>query len=742
MWFIRLKSLLWGIGTESNKAFMNIPGKREFCNRCKSIDLEDILSHPERIRPKYGVEVARLGEPGSWCLDKCPLCQLFYSTTRGREPGSIFDNYNLYAFTSPSCNEVGLNWNEFASEYSETVDATTPVLLRLESAESMKYYTRASERMLAAFPDKHLQEIPNQLPENLLINSLPGATDPVPSISDQSGIRFSTVKENVEFRILKAWLAFCQEEHDCYLHRTELKSGEELPLHFINCHARKVAFKNDGLRSKYAALSYVWGDSEGGDGRRCQNIFPSLPEELPNVISDAIDAARELGFQYLWVDKYCINQDDPDEKTRIINKMDLVYSYAEVTIIVAAGFDPTYGIPGVGRSRRSQLSIKVGKYILIPTLTDPITRIRASKWATRGWTYQEALLSPRRLIFTDDQAYFECCEFSCQEMVSSFPKWPRIYGQGEGILFRHPHQSKNIGLIKGQITHYSTLQLSRKYDRLNAILGTFRSYESMADPLYHYWGVPIDPDPKTGFNSRKSTVGFLHGLLWIVRRPCYRLKEFPSWTWLGWEGEVDWFIPVVGKLVPEPEICSMEIWVELAKGEKIHWEEFQAAIHSEDLKLRERWYTNGGNITHYLHIQAQFVKVRFEYLPEGPSESAAMANNAPGFYFRYSSNPLTYCSLLLSREAEEGGDFFQRLQMESWDSIIMATCESLPVLLVLDWIKEDTAERIGILSLAAHRRPGDEQAMVRSLQNKTPLEYPPPLDPPPLLKRMRKIRLQ
>ena len=72
----------------------------------------------------------------------------------------------------------------------------------------------------------------------------------------------------------------------------------------------------------------------------------------------------------------------------------------------------------------------------------------------------------------------------------------------------------------------------------------------------------------------------------------------------------------------------------------------------------------------------------------------------------------------------------------------MAICESLPVLLVLDCVEDkvDTAERIGFLNLAAHRRPGDDQ--VRSLMNTAPLEIPPPLDPPPLLKRMREIRLQ
>src|SRR5437762_2970525 len=118
MWFIRLKNiytgLLWKFGVETDKSFTNTPSEREFCSRCKSINLKDILSHPEYIRPKYGVEVARLGELGSWDTDKCPLYQLFYSTIfKWREPGFIYDNYNLYAFTSPTAEEIGIDWTDF-----------------------------------------------------------------------------------------------------------------------------------------------------------------------------------------------------------------------------------------------------------------------------------------------------------------------------------------------------------------------------------------------------------------------------------------------------------------------------------------------------------------------------------------------------------------------------------------------------------------------------------------------------
>jgi hypothetical protein len=98
-------------------------------------------------------------------------------------------------------------------------------------------------------------------------------------------------------------------------------------------------------------------------------------------------------------------------------------------------------------------------------------------------------------------------------------------------------------------------------------------------------------------DSRRWTIVLLDGRLWSHDRPCRRQTEFPSWTWLGWSGEPRWFIPDVGELVGGVEICLMEIWVELAGEEKkkrIHWEEFQAQIQSEDLRLEGRWYRDGG----------------------------------------------------------------------------------------------------------------------------------------------------
>ncbi len=106
----------------------------------------------------------------------------------------------------------------------------------------------------------------------------------------------------------------------------------------------------------YVALSYVWNSSKAasaydldtsGDGT------PKLPPSLPLVVEDAIQVVKALGFRYLWVDKFCINQKDEAIKGMQIQHMDAVYENADITIIAAAG-TLAYQVSAGRRGRHSQ----------------------------------------------------------------------------------------------------------------------------------------------------------------------------------------------------------------------------------------------------------------------------------------------------------------------------------------------------------------------------------------------------
>jgi hypothetical protein len=97
--------------------------------------------------------------------------------------------------------------------------------------------------------------------------------------------------------------------------------------------------------------------------------------------------------------------------------MDEIYAKAQLTIIAAAGNDPSYGLPGVGsRSRSSERHVCIGKTKLVQ-LMRPGSDFPKSSWWKRAWTYQEGVLSQRKLVFTDHQVYYVCNRLSTAESL-------------------------------------------------------------------------------------------------------------------------------------------------------------------------------------------------------------------------------------------------------------------------------------------------------------------------------------
>ncbi|KAF2732207.1 HET-domain-containing protein, partial [Polyplosphaeria fusca] len=202
------------------------------------------------------------------------------------------------------------------------------------------------------------------------------------------------------------WLHFCHKKHSC-----AMRYSRPAKLKIIDCKTMEIVTAPPNCN--YFALSYVWGKpSAATEGLTPSLLEPhSTPEVLRNaapVVRDAIQIVKNLGKRYLWVDKYCIPQEDAEMKTKQIKQMDLIYEGAYCTIVVAAGENDAYGIPGLSRPRLVQPSCSIGNTEYVSTLPDPQMEIRRSVWMTRAWTYQEAFCSARRLIFTDHQVYFEC----------------------------------------------------------------------------------------------------------------------------------------------------------------------------------------------------------------------------------------------------------------------------------------------------------------------------------------------
>lgn len=146
------------------------------------------------------------------------------------------------------------------------------------------------------------------------------------------------------------------------------------------------------------ASSWVWDSLD--------EVPVPLPSKIPRVIRDAVQITRRLGHKYLWVDKYCINQDDKDELTSQIHQMDLIYESAHTTLIVA---NTDGRMDGPRQEARAVTSLPGCALLEVP---EPcLDEMDEAPWSSRAWTFQEDVAATRALFFTENGLFYRGSEF-------------------------------------------------------------------------------------------------------------------------------------------------------------------------------------------------------------------------------------------------------------------------------------------------------------------------------------------
>ncbi len=82
---------------------------------------------------------------------------------------------------------------------------------------------------------------------------------------------------------------------------TDHSSGEMLVVRLIDCEQWKLVSAGN---EPYVTLSYVWGAQSASD------IPTTSTSSFPQTIEDSIAVTLAMGYKYLWVDRYCIDQDN------------------------------------------------------------------------------------------------------------------------------------------------------------------------------------------------------------------------------------------------------------------------------------------------------------------------------------------------------------------------------------------------------------------------------------------------
>jgi len=186
---------------------------------------------------------------------------------------------------------------------------------------------------------------------------------------------------------VKQWMELCNKTHaSCIQTNPVIPPRSSVPLRIIDCTNRRVRSLEHG--EAYICLSYVWGAA----GRREGTDTSALPETLPKTIEDTLHVAAQLGIPQVWVDQYCIDQSNIQEKAITIRNMDLIYGGAALTVIAAGGGCASSGLPGIrGTMRKAPRLVTVGSLQLLVS-EDIGAQVRDSIWNSRGWTFQEGLL--------------------------------------------------------------------------------------------------------------------------------------------------------------------------------------------------------------------------------------------------------------------------------------------------------------------------------------------------------------
>lgn len=398
-------------------------------------------------------------------------------------------------------------------------------------------------------PDKIFQILDHRLIVlSVSENGLP--PDGVPYIAAHTGNLPSwsrTIQPTIDFSQAREWLRVCAHLHGKHCSGEKTYSFQNLRL--IKCATGEVVQATN--QEPYVALSYVWGDK--------QHTSVQGNNDYPKTIQDARIATIELGYEWLWVDQYCINQNESSDLSDQLQQMDVIYQQAAVTIIAAAGENAHYGLPGVnGNFRKPTDTVRVGDEHLY-VIPRPEMGLKNSKWIERGWTYQEGLLSMRRLVFTDEQLYYECQGCYCAETLDiSLEDFKRMHAHDKPWLRKRYRTDGRLGMfplngcgvdpwdIYIRITEFSDRSLSKEHDILNGILGIFRAFERMPNSMRHLYGIPfpkgtMNPNETKFITDSKFTMPiFSEGLRWFLKAPSKRRQGFPSWSWTGWYGKVHW----------------------------------------------------------------------------------------------------------------------------------------------------------------------------------------------------------
>ncbi|KAI0467181.1 HET-domain-containing protein [Xylaria cf. heliscus] len=351
------------------------------------------------------------------------------------------------------------------------------------------------------------------------------------------------------FQTALQWIENCTTHHQC----GDVVTPQTLPTRVVDTALSGGSIrlvKGAPRKERYACLSHCWGQERPlmTTSQTLESLMNEISwNSIPATFQDAISMCRKLGVRYIWIDSLCIIQDSVADWENESSKMADIYRNSYITIAAASSGDSKGGL-GLNRPRRAGATLKgvtmsgkpysihvqcsIQPHMRIDEVTpkeaiqhpiSPTTSIEHDyagvfgvfPLLTRGWVFQERLLSPRFLQFGKHELLWDCRESMHCECGQRPPDLP--YNQVTVTSMDHELLFPKWRKI---VEFYCSLGLTFPQDKLPALSGLARQMRERKPSVTYLaglWSDSLDLD-----------------LLWIPYGPeARRTDEYiaPSWSW-------------------------------------------------------------------------------------------------------------------------------------------------------------------------------------------------------------------
>lgn len=304
-------------------------------------------------------------------------------------------------------------------------------------------------------------------------------------------------------------------------------------------------FETSGEDAAYVCLSHCWGGKVPiiTTTETLAAFKMRIPwEQLPKTFQDAAIFTRRLGIRYLWIDSFCIIQDDADDWSTESGRMASIYEHAELTLAATASAN---GRGGLFRKDVSEVRLSPPDDIRMRRLPDPMffettdggenlpdpkffgttderknLPDRRSPLLKRAWVLQERMLSRRVLHFTPLELVLECRVGKATESGHDWIDASMKHKFSAAYLTETMNHEFRSDMWRSLVKLFTQLGITKVGDTLAAMAGLAKRMrlpgEMEGDYLAGLWRHDL-----------------LSGLLWVRSgHGPYNINcNVPTWSW-------------------------------------------------------------------------------------------------------------------------------------------------------------------------------------------------------------------